>query len=130
MSSDAVVGVFQDESGLVLVGDEADVLDVIRHLKLPSEHSLRLPPDLLSKAGAVFLGIGEIQSQSGRWLKLTDESMAGVQQLGFSRRDRDPASTSQSRISRSDPVVALNVRVSLCRPHRAPGVRRHTVTEA
>lgn len=84
MSSEALVGVFQDESGLVLVGDEADVLDVIRHFELPSEQSLRLPPDLLSKAGALFQGIGDFQSQSARWLQLTDESMARVQQLGFS----------------------------------------------
>src|SRR5687768_10279430 len=38
-----------------------------------------------------------------------------------------PASTSQSRITRNDPVVVLNVRVSLRRPPRGPGVRTQTV---
>src|SRR5688500_3768426 len=38
-----------------------------------------------------------------------------------------PASTSQSRITRNDPVVVLNVRVWLRRPPRGPGVRTHTV---
>src|SRR5215210_6309545 len=41
-----------------------------------------------------------------------------------------PFSTSQSRITRNDPVVVLNVRVSACRPRRAPGVRTQTVTDA
>ena len=41
-----------------------------------------------------------------------------------------PHSVSQSRITRNDPVVVLNVRISLCRPRRAPGVRTHTVTES
>ena len=41
-----------------------------------------------------------------------------------------PASTSQSRITCNDPVVVLNVRVSLRRPPRGPGVRRHTVTDS
>ena len=46
------------------------------------------------------------------------------------RRDRHPLSTSQSRITPSDPVVVLNVRVS-CAGHAArPGVRTHTVTRA
>src|SRR5215212_1476666 len=39
-----------------------------------------------------------------------------------------PASTSQPRIRCNDPVVVLNVRVSLRRP-REPVVRTHTVTE-
>ena len=41
-----------------------------------------------------------------------------------------PASTSQSRITRNDPVIVLNVRVSLCRPRREPGVRTQTVTDS
>ena len=52
------------------------MLHVIRHFELPNQPSLGLSTDLLAKAGAAFQGVGEVQSQSGRWLKLTDESMA------------------------------------------------------
>src|SRR5829696_3705789 len=38
--------------------------------------------------------------------------------------------SSQSRITCNDPVVVLNVRVTLRRPPRGPGVRTHTVTES
>jgi hypothetical protein len=41
-----------------------------------------------------------------------------------------PASTSQSRITRSEPNIVLKVRVSLRRPPRGPGVRTHTVTDS
>src|SRR5215207_5030862 len=41
-----------------------------------------------------------------------------------------PASTSQSRITRNDPVVVLNVRVWLRRPPRGPGVRTQTVNDS
>ncbi|MCU1614482.1 MAG: hypothetical protein JWO98_2022 [Frankiales bacterium] len=40
-----------------------------------------------------------------------------------------PAETSQCRITRDEPAVVLNVRVSLCRP-RGPAVRTHTVSHA
>ena len=41
-----------------------------------------------------------------------------------------PASTSQSRITRSEADIVLNVRVTLRRPPRRPGMRTHTVTES
>ena len=46
------------------------------------------------------------------------------------RRDLDAVMHSQSRITRNEPNIVLNVRVSLRLPRRAPGVRRHTVTES
>ena len=46
------------------------------------------------------------------------------------RRDLDAVMHSQSRITRNEPNIVLNVRVSLRLPRRAPGVRIHTVTES
>lgn len=86
MSETNEIAVFEDGDGILLFGDESQlaILD-----GQPDVVSRALSPQTLSKAGQALTTLGEAQAQSGRWLKMTQESAALVRKLGPSHAKAD-----------------------------------------
>lgn len=82
MTSDALVAVYQDDNGIVLVGDDNDVLAVLRQWEIEPHQARPLTPDMVARAGFVVQVASEIQANSAVWLKLTQESAARVAASG------------------------------------------------
>ena len=93
--------------GILLFGAE-DALAV-----LDSETTLvsrKLPTRSLSRAGQVLSTAGELQAQSGRWLKLTKESVALVRKMGPSKAKADKLVTGVVRTGKGRILQAPQVR--------------------
>ncbi|MFZ1385186.1 MAG: hypothetical protein WAS02_09810 [Propionicimonas sp.] len=92
MSSDAVVALYHDDNGLVLVGDNDDILALTMDWEVESSKVRPLTPDMVAKAGAAVEVASGIRASSAVWLKLTNESMARVAAAqGFSHAKKSKA---------------------------------------
>lgn len=71
MSDAAEVMVYEDGDGFLVFGTEAALTGV----EASTTALTRLiEPEMLSRAGALVQGLGQLQEMSGRWMKLTPES--------------------------------------------------------
>lgn len=86
MSESNTVAVVQDEDGILLFGSESALAIVDSD---PSLISRRLPSRSVGQAGKLLSTGSEFQAQSGRWLKMTEESAGLVRKLGPSRSKAD-----------------------------------------
>lgn len=88
-TEEAAVGVYQHEDGILLVGTSVDVQALAERFDAGSKNTVKLTPDLLLAAGAAFRGLSVAQAQSGRWVKLTNESAATLRQAGITATTKD-----------------------------------------
>ncbi len=69
----------QSEDGVLLLGDEADLVQFERHTGIETR---RLATQTMAFAGKALSAAGELQANSGRWVKLTKESAELVKKHG------------------------------------------------
>lgn len=83
----AELAIIESDDGVLLLGDEKQILAFERQAGLPRK---RASSRVLAQAGAAFGTVGELQGQSGRWLKLTQESAEHLSKFGgsLSKNDR------------------------------------------
>lgn len=74
--------VMHDGEGLVIFGDAAAVDHFVTSAQLPSRQlDLGRLTDAASSAGAALQAASTVSAQSGRWMKLTEESFRAAQRL-------------------------------------------------
>lgn len=94
MNSVGEIVVFQDEDGVLILGDEKSLAELE---PAPGVVSRVLSPRALGTVGQALSTAGEAQAQSGRWLKLTTESAAYVKRLGPAKAKADGLMTGVAR---------------------------------
>jgi hypothetical protein len=77
------VQVIKDEQGILVVGDDAAVGSWLNDAGLGGQ-SRKIRKQALQAGGTGFQALGSVAAQSGRWVKLTEESAQKVAEYGAS----------------------------------------------
>lgn len=126
MSQQADIVIFEDGDGVLVFGDEKSLSTLDDR---PGVVSLSLPPHALTKVGQALSTVGEVQANSGRWLKMTKESKAAVDTLGPSLARSDKLVTGVVRGDKGRIVKHLKFEnVGLLTP-AAPAMRGAIATQ-
>lgn len=96
-AEEAVVGVYQHEDGVNLVGTSVGVEALPERFDAGLKNIAQLTPDFLLGAGAAFHSLSVTQAQNGRWVKLPAESATTLRQAGISASTKDGLLTGAAR---------------------------------
>lgn len=83
-SSDDVMRVVPTDDGFLVFGQPQDLASFD---SAAQGHSRPLSAQAMAKAGPLLTGVSQFQAQSGRWMKLTDESVGFMRSHGIKAAD-------------------------------------------